>query len=507
MARLPPDPKLAERFRQLQSSVRHIDYRYDMFIGRVDASGNPVGSPIDGLPDNYVWVHTTPDVNSDTGVPSPRTIFSAKNLTTEYANGAAVVVAFNVHTGENEVIGIDPIRGTSQYGSAAAGLNSPRKSASTPTPTSARDIIVGGLYVHTGLTVRIGSTWLPNGDYWDDTLTETLVPTATASMKSLVLVGVDLADSTFSTELTTDRAPTIPLITSGALTTTGAGDVKTVMNANPGVWWVAAVELANGATSIDSAKIVDLRFWRFTMTATLDELSDVDTTGVSDGDVLTYDNGTSTWVASAPTGGGSMTVTDGVTTVNNVTSVTVVGGTVTDDGGGAVTVTFTGGTSFTHTYYGKNAIGASTANMTGGTVFLKKITLASAGFLASIGAYIDHASPANNVQSLGCWLMSDNAGTPNLVIAFGAYRTTTTFHIGTTARWVDMSMGVYLAAGDYWICVQRGTDPGSDLRLYYDASVGSDRTQVIGNTWTADQSQVATSASTNDYSIRASVLS
>lgn len=36
----------------------------------------------------------------------------------------------------------------------------------------------------------------------------------------------------------------------------------------------------------------------------LDDLGDVDTTGVSDGDVLTYDSGGSLWVPSAPTGGG-----------------------------------------------------------------------------------------------------------------------------------------------------------------------------------------------------------
>lgn len=37
---------------------------------------------------------------------------------------------------------------------------------------------------------------------------------------------------------------------------------------------------------------------------TLDGLTDVDTTGVSDGDVLTYDAGTSSWAPLAPTGGG-----------------------------------------------------------------------------------------------------------------------------------------------------------------------------------------------------------
>lgn len=39
-------------------------------------------------------------------------------------------------------------------------------------------------------------------------------------------------------------------------------------------------------------------------TLALDDLTDVDTTGVADGDVLTYDSGTSEWLPAAPTGGG-----------------------------------------------------------------------------------------------------------------------------------------------------------------------------------------------------------
>ena len=37
----------------------------------------------------------------------------------------------------------------------------------------------------------------------------------------------------------------------------------------------------------------------------LNDIPDVDTTGVADGDVLTYDSGTTEWLAAAPAGGGS----------------------------------------------------------------------------------------------------------------------------------------------------------------------------------------------------------
>jgi hypothetical protein len=164
----------------------------------------------------------------------------------------------------------------------------------------------------------------------------------------------------------------------------------------------------------------------------------------------------------------------------------------------------TGSGGITHTYVGYNTAGGSNTAMLGGRVYMKKITLASAGWLGSIAAYIDH-SAATNVQNLGCWVLTDNAGTPDIQFAFGAHRGSATFFLTTTARWVDMAMGVYLAAGDYWLCVQRGVDSGSDLRIYYDGS-GTDKTQAIANNWSADGSQYAITDTTNKYSIRGSIL-
>ena len=68
-----------------------------------------------------------------------------------------------------------------------------------------------------------------------------------------------------------------------------------------------------------------------------------------------------------------------------------------------------------------------------------------------------------------------------------------------------MSIGIYLPAGDYWLCVQRGVDAGSDLRIYYDGS-GSDKTQAIGNNWSADGNQYTITTTSDKYSIRGSVL-
>lgn len=46
-----------------------------------------------------------------------------------------------------------------------------------------------------------------------------------------------------------------------------------------------------------------VQVWPGGFPVNLDDLQDVDTTGKADGDVLTWDNGTSTWVATAPSGG------------------------------------------------------------------------------------------------------------------------------------------------------------------------------------------------------------
>lgn len=163
------------------------------------------------------------------------------------------------------------------------------------------------------------------------------------------------------------------------------------------------------------------------------------------------------------------------------------------------------GRGLTHTYVGYNTVGASATAMIAGTVYMKKITLASAGFLASIGVYIDHPSAADQ-QDIGCWVLSDDAGTPDLQIALGASRGSTTFFMNSTARWLDLAVGTYLAAGDYWLCVQRGVDSGTDLRIFYDGS-GSDKTQAIGDNWSADGDQYTLTSTTNKYSIRGSVLS
>lgn len=70
----------------------------------------------------------------------------------------------------------------------------------------------------------------------------------------------------------------------------------------------------------------------------LDDLTDVTITSPTDGEVLTYDDGTSEWVNAAPTGGGLDSVTDGVVTVTPATSLSFLRTSVTDGGAGVAQV-------------------------------------------------------------------------------------------------------------------------------------------------------------------------
>jgi hypothetical protein len=72
----------------------------------------------------------------------------------------------------------------------------------------------------------------------------------------------------------------------------------------------------------------------------LDDLTDVDTSGVADGDTIVFDSGTSTWLPGAGGGGGTIEVDgDGTPVVAAATILDFLAGfTVADAGGGRATV-------------------------------------------------------------------------------------------------------------------------------------------------------------------------
>jgi len=101
-----------------------------------------------------------------------------------------------------------------------------------------------------GLVARI-TPFRHRGGYWDGNTTITLTPTATASKRAWVCVGINTKTNTITQALSAD---------------VGVGfvepprtDVNAVIVAYPDVDWRYAVNLANGETSIDAGDLFDLR--------------------------------------------------------------------------------------------------------------------------------------------------------------------------------------------------------------------------------------------------------
>lgn len=237
----------------LWSGISHINRRR-LTIGLLDSDGNLTASATTGLPDCYVWVFDGgTDSNAD---PAPRVSFPVKNLTTEYAPGAPVKVAYSLDDREDQVISIDQVRAPQMYGAAAAGLNSPPKSVGTFTAVQGTDIVTGGLYPSStsgGLYVVIQPFQHLNG-YWTGSTELELTPTATAYSKALNCVGIDIYTNGYVEVTTQDRS-----MLSADLY---PQDCYDVIRAYPSVIWIGAVELSVGDTTINPNRIVDLRLWR-----------------------------------------------------------------------------------------------------------------------------------------------------------------------------------------------------------------------------------------------------
>lgn len=171
------------------------------------------------------------------------------------------------------------------------------------------------------------------------------------------------------------------------------------------------------------------------------------------------------------------------------------------------------GVGVTHTYYGYNTVGGSTVQMAAQRVYMKKITLASAGTLVNIAAYL--IGLHNQVFDITAVVFDDSAGSPRHIIAMqgnldGSRNLLFDLNSGgggtLEARWYHMPVAVYLAAGDYWIGVMASSSASFAPSIYYDGS-GSDKYYDSGGAWIADAGYYTVSDSTNKYSIRASVLS
>lgn len=167
-----------------------------------------------------------------------------------------------------------------------------------------------------------------------------------------------------------------------------------------------------------------------------------------------------------------------------------------------------GGGGVTHSYLGYNTVGGSTTAVGAGVVYMKKITLASAGLLLGLDLYLDHTTDTvAGVPSLGIW--TDNSNSPLTLIHQSNSPGSDHFYLGSTtsswpARWIGVgSFGKYLTAADYWIGWMFA-DAGS-LRLYDDGS-GSDQTFASGAFWLANGDRYTLTNTGKKFSARVSFL-
>lgn len=216
-----------------------------------------------------------------------------------------------------------------------------------------------------------------------------------------------------------------------------------------------------------------------------------------------------TWYTPPSSGAGTVTTVeevDGSPTDSAVTKIVFPNGTLAI---ASHVATYTpAGAGLAQSFIGYNTVGASFVATTATRQLNKKVTLAAAALVESIDVHVRANTDAWVPCSVG--VLTDNAGVPNLLVAAASspYLLLSNASSGFphTARWVSIPLGVYLAAGDYWLAFACNTgqwdiafDSGSDV--YWPLTGGPG-----GNNLSGSHSGLAKTTGSNKYSIRASVL-
>lgn len=164
-----------------------------------------------------------------------------------------------------------------------------------------------------------------------------------------------------------------------------------------------------------------------------------------------------------------------------------------------------GGSGLTQSYSGYNTIGGSTEAVTNNKIYWKKITLSNDCLVTSIGAYVQQVN-TNSTVEMNIGIATDSGGVPTTLIAVNNGSSDPNgFLTGAagTVSWLEMPIGIWLTAGDYWVCVQFFRNPAT-FDVYYDS--GTDRTATAGGFYVAPDAIHTTSDSTRKYSIRANTI-
>ena len=175
------------------------------------------------------------------------------------------------------------------------------------------------------------------------------------------------------------------------------------------------------------------------------------------------------------------------------------------DGSALTGVSGGGGGGLTQSYLGTTSVGATQVLFPTNTRILKQFTLAAPALVVSLDMYLD-GNATNTAFAAG--LMTDTGGNPDLPLAVAgtAYSSSGDLVNGGVVdstygpRWVAIALGIWLPAGTYWANVgNRGS------AFAYKDTGGTDQTS--GSVQTIDAAYAACTPTTDNYSMRISVLS
>lgn len=181
---------------------------------------------------------------------------------------------------------------------------------------------------------------------------------------------------------------------------------------------------------------------------------------------------------------------------------------LTSDGTDVAWATPSAGGGITRTTQGTTSVGGSFYATRG--VVIKKITLATAGLLASINAHAK--GDGTNAAVVAGVVYVDSGGNPTNIISAPTSDVvsgsgTRSMLLNSTARWMSWPVGVWLASGDYWIGLFWDNGGTNGFQLAYSSGTGSDRTQALTSPFVPqDSSVVSISTGTNNHSIYADIL-
>jgi len=123
---------------------------------------------------------------------------------------------------------------------------------------------------------------------------------------------------------------------------------------------------------------------------------------------------------------------------------------------------------------GNTVVGSATNPGQNGLKWGNKYTLASAGTVTKVSAYLGDNSAVSGVESFRALVYADAAGVPG---ALKAQSVVVSVGDGQAAGWVDfaVSPGVSLAAGSYWVVLQGGGTAGAAMRYGNNTVTGAER--------------------------------